>query len=138
MQSVAVLVVLLRSSFAGFSDTISRRAGLSSEIKESLEELIDSARARNFSRMLRSAKGFGARIIKNRYAQVRFALLPPIIVLTFMAFASGRLSLISLALASHPVFAAVFSYVWLKETPTKSTIIGSVIMMIGVCAVLAG
>lgn len=128
MQPVGILLVITRLIFTGFAITISRKAGLDKNVQEKLNIFIKSAKKREG---IKSGWDFGLAVLKNKYALTKIAFLPYMMISTYLIYASGYMSRMSLSVAAYPIFACIIAYIFLKEKMTISTVIGGGLMLIG-------
>jgi len=131
MRFVALFILAGYILLLSLANVVTRKAALSENIKKELPALIEAVQKRDIRIILKGGYSMGIEMMKNRFVQLKMIFGIVLIVMCFMAYASERMSVVSIVLSSTVAISAIIAYLWLKEAPTKSTVIGGILIVIG-------
>lgn len=132
MNSVAIFLILLANLVSAIAIVITRRAGKSEDINLNLNKLTEIWKNHDYKKLMSGLPKFAINsILYNKYIRFKVLFSPVMIGSTYFVYAGGYMSYITIGLTLQPIFTGALSHLWLKELPSRSTIIGAIIMTIG-------
>lgn len=132
MNPVAIFLIIMANLISAFAIVITRRAGKSQDINMNLDVLIGLYTNRKFTSLIVEIPRFAIKsIFYNKFVQIKLAFAPLMVLVTYLVYAGGYMAYITIGLTLQPIFTGLLSHIWLKELPSKSTVIGAIIMTLG-------